>query len=88
MHDDESDYGGWLVKIGGDLMYPPWLIAQTLTIPQYYGIWMREQVEGLSHSQAIEAVNRIRARKGMAPLSDAVPDCCKPPPPGWTPPKG
>ena len=62
------------------------MIPATLTIPQYYGLWCREQTEGLSHAAAVELINKRRARKGLPPLTDGLPDCCKPPPAGYVPP--
>ena len=77
MTDDESDYAAWLLKLGGDLMYPPWLIPQTLTIPQTYGIWNRDKTEGINHDAAVDVVNKARARKGLQPLGDNLPSCIR-----------
>jgi hypothetical protein len=38
--------------------------------------------------EGIALANRMRARKGLPPMGDGLPDCCKPPPPGWQPPPG
>lgn len=78
MTEDESDRAEWLLKLGGDLMFPPWMIDQTLTIPQYYGLWGRPSTKGLSAGAAVEMANKMRAQKGLPPLESKMPSCVKP----------
>jgi hypothetical protein len=58
-------------------MFPPWMIGNTLTVPQYYGLWNRESLHIHSVDDAVALANRKRQRKGQQPLKTGTPSCIK-----------
>ncbi len=60
-------------------------MPQTLSVPQKFALWAREQAQATTAEAGIAVANRMRARKGLPPMGAGLPDCCTPPPLGWKP---
>lgn len=68
----EADRPELYRKLGEAYQIPPWTVPMTLTIPQFWALWCSEGAPA-SHDEALDRVNRRRARKGMMELSDKPP---------------